>query len=74
MAKFKERKMMIQFFDILREKKIVDNYIELISQSTNEILTKENEVKFVWEYYTEIRNVYMHAGGRLTERFKKKYG
>ena len=57
MAKFKERKMMIQFFDILREKKIVDNYIELISQSTNEILTKEN--------------VYMHAGGRLTERFKK---
>lgn len=71
MAKFKERKMMIQFFDILREKKIVDNYIELISQSTNEILTKENEVKFVWEYYTEIRNVYMHAGGRLTERFKK---
>ena len=63
--------MMKQFFDIIRDKKIVDNYIELISQSTNEILTKENEVKFVWEYYTEIRNVYMHAGGRLTERFKK---
>lgn len=71
MAKFKERKMMIQFFDILRERKIVTNYINLVSQRTNEILTKENEIKFVWEYYTELRNVYMHAGGRLTQRFKK---
>lgn len=72
--KFKERKMMIQFFEILRDKKIVDDYIELISERTNEILTKENEVKFVWEYYTQIRNVYMHAGGRLTERFKENMG
>ena len=69
MAKFKERKMMIQFFDILRSKEIVDDYIKIISRSSNEILTKENEIKFVWSYYTEIRNVYMHAGGRLTERF-----
>jgi len=72
MAKFKERKMMIQLFDILRAKEIVDDYIKIISQRTNEILTKENEIKFVWSYYTEIRNVYMHAGGRLTERFTNK--
>lgn len=70
MAKFKERKMMMQFFDILRAKDIVDDYIKIVSQSTNGILTKENEIKFVWSYYTEIRNVYMHAGGRLTERFR----
>jgi hypothetical protein len=70
MAKFKERKMLIQFFEILRETDIVDDYIEMISQRTNQILTKENEVKFVWEYYTRIRNAYMHAGGRLTKRFK----
>lgn len=71
MAKFKERKMMMQFFDILRTKNLVDDYIKSISQSTNRILTKENEIKFVWSYYTEIRNVYVHAGGRLTERFTK---
>lgn len=74
MAKFKERKMMMQFFDILREKDIVDDYIKIISRSTNEILAKENEIKFVWSYYTEIRNVYMHAGGRLTKRFTNNMG
>lgn len=74
MARFKERKMMMQFFDILREEDIVDDYIKIISRSTNGILTKENEIKFVWSYYTEIRNVYMHAGGRLTERFKNNMG
>lgn len=74
MRNFKENKMMIQLFDILREKNIVDDYINMISQRTNEILTKENEVKFVWKYYTEIRNVYVHAGGRITKRFKNEMG
>jgi len=64
----------MQFFDILREKDIVDDYIKIISRSTNEILAKENEIKFVWSYYTEIRNVYMHAGGRLTKRFTNNMG
>lgn len=66
MFKFKELKMMIQFWGILSKKKIMDDSIKLFSQNTNEMLTKENETTFVWEYYPEIRSIYMHA-----ERFKK---
>lgn len=60
------------FFNIMKGH--VRIIIEKISQSTNGTLTKENKIKFVWSYYTEIRNVYMHAGGRLTERFKNNMG
>ena len=34
-------------------------------------MRKEDYIRKMWKYFTEIRHLYMHAGGRITDRFKE---
>ncbi|WP_297993207.1 hypothetical protein [uncultured Clostridium sp.] len=47
------------------------DFLDYTKTYSNEIMRKEDYIRKMWKYFTEIRHLYMHAGGRITDRFKE---
>lgn len=71
-SKVKEKSIIYDVFKIIQNQQKYDRFIKSIADSTNLIFDEQNKILFVWLYFTEIRNSFMHANGRITERFKKR--
>jgi hypothetical protein len=66
--KLQERTIMNKFFEIIHDKTSI--FFKELSNNSDGVLEKQNEVIAIWNYFTKIRHLYMHSGGRITERFK----
>lgn len=64
----RESTIMNKLFDIIGSNK--DKFLNSMKENTNNFIEKQNDIINTWRYFTEIRHLYMHAGGRITTRFK----
>lgn len=66
-SKLKERTILSNFFTAINDKRTL--LLKEISDSSASIIESQNEIIVLWQYFTEIRNLYIHSGGRVTDRF-----
>ena len=68
-GKSKERSLIPHFFNALGENR--KTFLAILGQNTSGILETQNELTVVWQYFTEQRNAFAHAGGHITPRFRE---
>ena len=73
-TEIKEDKLLINLFNELENSDIRNNFIKELRNGSSSVLTSQNELLYVWRYYTLFRHTLAHAGGRTTDRMKVKMG
>lgn len=68
-ASIREATIINKLFEKLGSNK--KDFLDYTKKYSNEIMKKEDYIRKMWNYFTEIRHLYMHAGGRITYRFKE---
>ncbi|EOU1942091.1 TM1812 family CRISPR-associated protein [Clostridium perfringens] len=66
---FRENQLMRFVCDVLKETNIKEDFLKKINLLSNSVISDEDTLIKVWDYFTKIRNLFMHSGGFITEKF-----
>ncbi|EHK2440925.1 hypothetical protein KCL46_000947 [Clostridium perfringens] len=66
---FRENQLMILVCDKLEKDTYKKNFIKEIKLLSNSAIKDEDTLRKLWDYFTRFRNLFMHSGGFITEKF-----
>ncbi len=65
-----ENKLINTLFNALNNLSLRDKYISELKDGSSSVIKSQNELIFVWKYYTIFRHAFVHAGGKITEKIE----
>lgn len=66
----KENTIINCLFNILIQNNLKNLFIKEINNTSNGIISSQNQLILAWKYFTQIRHVLVHTSGRPTDRIK----